>query len=432
MAKRKDVLALVEKNRQETIELLQDFVRTVSVNPRYNPKSPGEGAMGAKVKTWLEKIGFTVTVKEFEPSRPNIVAVKKGRKSRPRLLINAHMDTVDARPAEIWPDPETGEILTGWSVDPFGGEIKNGVLYGRGSCDHKGPLAAMLAAAKALHEADVDLEGDLIFVADSDEETGSEAGLKRIAPELMTQGIDHAFYALTTDFTPLAREYFTDMDECNVIHAALGFQEYTVRVTAPVYHTVAPVPFPGAIPETLKLIAAIEEFAEEVNQYVPPATGPGHKLMQVMGIYSTQDTPLFPAHSCDIRVGRYYGPDEDPDRVARQFRDFVEKQAQDLGIKIEVNTSREMPALATPVDDPLVQITKAAVEEVRGKTPRVAGLPVTVGLTQAGINAPAVLFGFGSINFHHAFDERIKVEDLVDTAKVYALIFMDYLGIADR
>ncbi|MFQ5436958.1 MAG: M20/M25/M40 family metallo-hydrolase [Anaerolineae bacterium] len=95
---------------------------------------------------------------EVEPGRWNVIGRLRGRGSGPSLMLNAHMDTVG---------------VDGMTIDPFGGEVRDGRLYGRGSQDMKGSLAAMIAAAKALVDGGIELGGDLIIAAVADEEYAS-------------------------------------------------------------------------------------------------------------------------------------------------------------------------------------------------------------------------------------------------------------------
>jgi len=146
---RQAVLEYIDEERDELIGLLQTMVRTRSVNPAFDPESPGEGAMAELVRARYEAMGMAVELVEAEPGRPNVVATWKGTESSVRMLVNCHLDTHAASLGE-WVDPFTGKTVSEWTQDPFGGEIVEGKMYGRGTADHKSPIAAILIAIEAV------------------------------------------------------------------------------------------------------------------------------------------------------------------------------------------------------------------------------------------------------------------------------------------
>lgn len=145
----------------ESVELTQELVRIASENP-----SGAEDAVSGYVAEWLQKLPH-VTVQQYqvEPGRSNVVARlgRGGAADAPAFI--AHMDTVP--------------VGDGWTVDPFGGEIRDGKLYGRGSCDMKAGLAAAMVALVNVAQSGASLNRDLLLCATVDEE-----GL------LMKRGVD--------------------------------------------------------------------------------------------------------------------------------------------------------------------------------------------------------------------------------------------------
>ena len=146
--------------------LTQELVRIDSTNPNLSPDGNGEAEIGKFVAKKLQELGLEVTTSEIAPGRVNTVGVLKGSGGGRSLLLNAHMDTVG---------------VEGMSINPFGGELKDGRVYGRGAQDMKGSLAAMIAAAKAIVDAGIRLHGDLLITGVADEEhssIGAEALVK--------------------------------------------------------------------------------------------------------------------------------------------------------------------------------------------------------------------------------------------------------------
>ncbi len=145
--------------QQETIRLLADLVRINTSNP------PGhETEVAQFLKQTLEREGIPSEIFEKVPGRGSLVARLKGNGSKKPLLLMAHEDVV-------------GVERDKWSVDPFGAIIKDGYLYGRGSSDDKGMLAANLEVFLLLHRLKVPLDRDVIFLAESGEEGTSEVGM---------------------------------------------------------------------------------------------------------------------------------------------------------------------------------------------------------------------------------------------------------------
>ena len=113
------------------VALLQELIRIPSVNPDGDPGTDQtcEANIAAWITPWLAEIGYTVTLDEVLPGRPNLIAHAPGPKDRPRILLGPPLDTVG---------------VGGMSIDPFGGELREERIWGRGASDTKGPMAAML------------------------------------------------------------------------------------------------------------------------------------------------------------------------------------------------------------------------------------------------------------------------------------------------
>jgi acetylornithine deacetylase len=144
-------------NRDFLVETLADLVRINSVNPSLADGAPGEAEIGAYIAATLRGVGVPEEILEVERGRVNVVSTIPGAGGGQSLLINAHMDTVGV----------------GGMKEPFSGSIRDGRLYGRGAQDMKGSIAAMIAAARAIVESGVRLNGDLVlaFVADEEYES---------------------------------------------------------------------------------------------------------------------------------------------------------------------------------------------------------------------------------------------------------------------
>jgi len=144
--------------------LLQELIQIPSVNPDAVPTSPhrGEAKMAAFLAELLTSWGFEVTLEEVQPNRPNLIARCPGPSDRPRILLGPHLDTV---------------AVDGMTIEPFNGEEREGKIWGRGSSDTKGPMAAMLVALYENREALAASPIAIDFVGFMGEESSSESRL---------------------------------------------------------------------------------------------------------------------------------------------------------------------------------------------------------------------------------------------------------------
>src|ERR687896_1403667 len=145
--------------RDEVSELLQELIRVDPTNPPGNETGAAE-----LLRAYLEESGVACELYAKIPERANLVARIPGRGDGPTLLLLSHTDVVLADAAE-------------WAADPFGGELRDGEVWGRGALDMKGQVAASAVAIASLAREGFRPNGDLIFIAAADEEVGAGYGL---------------------------------------------------------------------------------------------------------------------------------------------------------------------------------------------------------------------------------------------------------------
>src|ERR671923_2956549 len=153
-------MAIATTLREEVTELLQELIRVDTTNPPGN-----ETAAAELLRAYLEDSGVSCELYAKIPERANLVARIRGRGDGPRLLFLSHTDVVLADASE-------------WSADPFGGELRDGQVWGRGALDMKGQVAASAVAIASLAREGFEPAGDLIFAACADEEVGAGFGLQ--------------------------------------------------------------------------------------------------------------------------------------------------------------------------------------------------------------------------------------------------------------
>ena len=426
-------VAYLDRHHDDVVRLLQQMVRTKSVNVRLDPSSPGEAEMADLVRGEWEALGFTVEQEAAEPGRPNTISEWKGAGGGPRLLFNAHVDTVAVKDGETWIDPETGETKTEWSVDPFGGVEKNGYIYGRGTCDHKSPSVSLIWAVKAIQAAGLRLKGDLLVINDVDEETGGLAGMRHLASTRKFD-VDAALFGTTTEFSPISRSYFSAIGDTNVVRAFSGMHQYRIDVRGKNYHSMTPLHGVTAIENLGKVMPVIQAYMTQVNGYVDPVVGTGKPPMRLMNVKTAQRAANRPADVVELYINRRIDPTVDPRQAFAELKklcDDLSDPANDLHVSIEL--LRELPANEVAADHPLVAALADGIRDTQGEVPTIAGIPAATGISQmiSIQKIPVVTFAYGTLNFHHSIDERIPVDAVVKTAKVYAAALLDYLGVAE-
>jgi acetylornithine deacetylase/succinyl-diaminopimelate desuccinylase-like protein len=155
------VTRAIDESRDELIALTQDLVRIPSENPKLTGNDDGgEAHVQDRVAAALEGAGFAIDRWDALPGRPNVVGTRQGTGGGRSLALNGHIDVVPAG------DPAA------WTYGPYSATIADNMLWGRGSSDMKGGVAAMLHVAAILQRLGIQLQGDLFIESVIDEETG--------------------------------------------------------------------------------------------------------------------------------------------------------------------------------------------------------------------------------------------------------------------
>ncbi|MEX0837038.1 MAG: M20/M25/M40 family metallo-hydrolase [Gemmatimonadota bacterium] len=365
------------------VAIARSLVAIGSVNPDLESDGAGEAKIAAFCAELLESWGFDVSSREAVPGRPNVVARRNG--TGPTLLLNGHLDTVG---------------VAGMTIDPFGAELKDGRLWGRGSCDMKGGVAALLAAARALVDAPASERPGLVVALTADEENAS-VGMARLVEDDVAADL-----AVVCEPTELA-----------VMPAHKGFVWIRTLFKGRAAHGSRPELGIDAIRHAALYLAVLEEHAAALR------SGPAHPLLghgsfHAGTIRGGAGASVYP-ESCELVLERRTLPAESVPDVVAPFREAL--QALVSGhpeIVADLTVTLDRPGTEVGEDTPLVQGLLAALAEV-GVPPEVRGMSAWVDaayLNGAGI--PAVCFGPGSIEQAHTTDEWIDVEEIRVAADV--------------
>ncbi|HSB82770.1 MAG TPA: M20 family metallopeptidase [Candidatus Methylomirabilis sp.] len=354
--------------------LLRLLVGVPSINPRERVE-PAEEAMAKVVAEWLAGAGVEAELQTVLPGRPNVLARVPGRDRTRTFLLESHMDTVE---------------VTGMQVDPFAGEIRDGRLYGRGACDAKGPLAAMLLAVAELARGERP-PVDVLLAAVMDEEhryRGVSALLQRVEP--------------------WAAAIVGEPTELELVVAHKGCVRFPVTAHGRACHSSMPWDGDNAIMRMADLLLFIrEELEPEVAAKIHPRVGPATLCVSLIGGGSSVNT--VPA-TCTIQIDRRTIPGEEPLATWTEYRDRL--QAFAPGHVTVGEPSILDYALDTDPAEAVVRTLASAVGE--------AGYPAAIRgvnygtdaskLARAGI--PSVVFGPGSIRQAHGDEEYIELSQL--------------------
>ena len=358
----------------EATALLERLVAIDSVNPTLVAGGAGELEIARVVAAWLEGRGVEVELDELAPGRANVVGRVRGTGGGRTLLLNAHLDTVGLG----GPDG---------SLTP---RVDGNRMYGRGTYDMKGSLAAIMSAAAAAQERG--LSGDLVVAAVADEEAES-IGAERVAG---TISADAAIVAEPTDMKlAIAHRGFVWLELETRGRAAHG-SRYDLGIDANALMGPA--------------LAGIGELDRRLAE-----NGNAHPLLGRASIHAALveggTEPSTYAARCVAKLERRTLPGE---TVA-----LVEEQAREIAGPATVKSLFSREPLETPPDAAIVDVLLRSASEVLGEAPEMVGVPFwTDAAVFSAAGIPSVVFGPGGAGAH----EDAEWVDLVDVERTAAIL----------
>lgn len=387
-----DAVAIVGEARRE----LAHSIAISSQNP-----PGGEAAMAEYLSELLEGAGAEVALQEVQPGRPNVLGFFRFGPG-PVLMLNAHTDTVPVTP--------------GTRRDLLRASEENGRLYGRGACDDKGPLIAMLAAcrlAAARHESGRTLAGTVLFAGVMGEESGGE-GTRHLAEHGPRP--DAAIVGEPTELAPV-----------------LGHKgSYRKRF---VFHGRAVHSSDPSLGENAAYHAArFASGVEDLNEALASVTHPlfGRAVVSANVVQGGSKVIVVPDR-CEVQVDRRLLPGETEETAQTEMNRILEELAKRysaLRVDIEDLGMGKRPAELAP-DHALARILKEAVESVTSRPVAFGGYRAGTDMTfLAEIGVPTMIFGPGSISDAHTVDESIPLDEFDASIEIYAHVIERYLGAA--
>jgi acetylornithine deacetylase/succinyl-diaminopimelate desuccinylase-like protein len=364
---------------KNVVELLQDLVSIPSVNPQGNPgtEHTGEQALGDYVADFLRRLGAEVALQHVEIGRPNVIASFTPSNPTAHLAFAPHLDTVS---------------VAGMTIEPFDPAIHDGKLFGRGSTDTKGPMAAALWALHEWAQSPARAQSRIrwSFLALMGEEAGND-GAHAVANK-----------GFASDLTLVLEP--TQLGVVTAHKGALWLEIYTTGLAC---HGSTPEKGRSAIYAMRHVLEAIEErIIPYLSRWTHPELGP--PTLNVGTIAGGSKINIVP-DQCRIEIDCRVVPGLDPE----EFRRYLETELPSVAPEVEVRLQRYSRPLDTNVALPWV---RRLGEQARGFTTAPWFSDASV---LSGPQCPAICIGPGSIAQAHTKDEFILLSDLEEGTEFF-------------
>jgi succinyl-diaminopimelate desuccinylase len=373
------------------LEIARELVRIGSVNPMgrsIEGPTVGEARLTDRLEQLLAALGARCRRQSVAPGRDNLFAELSWPGAGRPVMLEAHQDTVP---------------VDGMTVSPFGAEVRDGRLYGRGACDVKGGMAAILAAMERLAAEKPRGAAGVVAAFTVDEESGF-TGVRRLVRELPTR----LSFAVVAEPTRL-----------EVVVAHKGLARWKVRTRGRSCHSARPADGVNAVYLMAPVLSALEDYAAGLAGRRPHHLlgSPTLSVGVIRGGTSVNTVP----GSCEVEVDRRLLPGEDPAGAVDDCRDYLARRFPGASIEVEPAWITDL-ALDTPADSEAARISLEAVRRVLGRAEPV-GVPYgTDGSKLAEAGLPTVVIGPGDIAQAHTVDEWIEIDQLERAVEVYVEI----------
>jgi succinyl-diaminopimelate desuccinylase len=349
--------------------------------------------------------------------RINVVGTRRGRADRPVVHLNGHFDVVPA-----------GD---GWTVDPWGGEVRDGKIYGRGSCDMKAGIAAAVFASEAIRRAGIELNGTVEISGTVDEESGGFAGVAWLA--------EHGRLSKDrTDYVIIPEPLYVD----RICLGHRGVYWFEVQTRGRIAHGSMPFHGVSAIDHMGLVLDRIHRelqprLASRTTDVpvIPP--GARHATLNVNGINGGQpvdgiQTPCV-ADRCRAVFDRRFLLEEGFDATKAEVIEMLDAIRRDVpDFQYDIKDLMVVHPTRTPDGSPVIGALERALQRVLGRSGLVAS-PGTYDQKHvariAGV-PHCVAYGPGILDLAHQPDEYCGVDDLVSATKVIALALLDLTNTA--
>jgi succinyl-diaminopimelate desuccinylase len=384
----------IQVDEEGVVAFTRALVRIPSVNDPANGRS--EQAAADLVAAKMREFGWAPTISEAAPGRPNVVAVVDGGGGPGRtLMFEGHTDVV------------TEGALDTWTVDPYGAEVRDGRLYGRGSADMKSGVAAMLHAVRALQLAGP-FPGRIKVCALADEE-GLMLGVHHFVDSGLAADVDGAIVC--------------EPEEGEICPVSKGAIRFRVDFHGRMAHGAMPQHARNPIATMAAFLRSLTELERELQSrygehehlgwtYVTPTVATAGDLDQINVIPATATVAV------DVRTV----PGVDHAELVKHVTELAQMLGSLDEVRVELAVLVDRPPVDTPTGDPVVAALAAAHAAVTGDEPTYGGVPGTTDGTILTVHGgvPSVVYGPGGKWLAHRADEYVEIDDIVRCTRVYA------------
>ncbi len=417
------LFARIDQSRDELVALTQALVRIPTVNP------PGEAYTDCAelIGRRLAPRGFRVEYLRATGARgdtpryprTNIVARLEGRSPGPCVHFNGHIDVVAPG--------------AGWTVDPFAGTVRDGKIFGRGTCDMKGGIAAAIIAVEAILAEGIPFPGAIEISGTVDEESGGYGGVAWLAERgyFSAPRVDHVIIP-----EPL------QVDRVCLGHRGVWWAE--IEMKGRIAHGSMPFLGVSAIRGMAAFLAAVETElypALQARRTAMPVVPDGARASTLNynaihgGLAEDHDglpAPLV-ADSCRLVIDRRFLIEERLEDVRREIVDLLERTVRERpGLSYRIRDIMTFEPTMTSPDAPVVRALDAAIERVLGRPAAHIASPGTYDqkhIARIGHLHDCVAYGPGLLELAHQPDEFVAIDDMVASAKVMAAATLRLLGV---
>ncbi len=404
----------IDQARDEMVGLAADLLRIPTVNPPGDAYRECAELLADRLRGYAYDTELLRPESDADARHPrwNVLAARRGAGAHPCVHLNGHLDVVPA-----------GD---GWTLDPFAGVVRDGLLYGRGSADMKAGLAAAVIAAEALRRAGASLAGTIEVSGTVDEESGGFAGVGWLAEtgRISSARTDHVIIP-----EPLG------VDRICVGHRGVYWSR--VRSRGKIAH--GSMPFLGS-----SAVDPLGRFLERLRTELRPALSRRRTDMPVVPAEArwasinvnavaagqallTPQTPCV-ADAGEVILDRRFLIEEGFEAARREIVELAAAvAAENGGWKLEVEDMMVVHPTRTPAGDPLVLALEDAILEVVGHDAEIVASPGTYDhkhVTRIGGVVSCVAYGPGVLEQAHQPDEWCRIDDMIGSAKVMALAML--------
>ena len=404
----KKLLARID--REELVRITRELVRIDSV---IRPETGGtEQELVTYIAGWIRReLALEPLIDEVEPGRQNIIVTLDSGAPGPCLMLEGHTDVVSEG------------SRASWTHDPFGAEIVDGRIYGRGACDMKAGIAVVLSTVKAFRTAGVPWAGRIRLGLVCDEE-GMMLGIKHFIQKGHADDV-------TACLVP-------EPEENNLCLSMKGAIRAVLRVRGRMAHGA--MPLSGINPNTrlARIILAFERFETEEKKRcgkdeflgLPSVT---FTVVQSPPAGSPAQLNVMPGESrafIDIRTTLAQNHDTVRKSLRKILRDLA---STDPDFSADLDFIEDRPVVGISKEEPIARVSAEAFKEITGREPVWNGVPgATDGTFLSSLkHIPCLVNGPGPRHIPHQADEYVEIDEIAECARIYVLSAFRYLSLAD-